>query len=222
MFSSTGKGLSILVYTDHQLGCEWMSFATWYSIVHILPDANVLVMCKRNKEEFWHLYQWAYKLRIKFCQFSAPKDGDDFTNKMYAVRVAKARKMFDGPLLVVDPDILAVRELTYTALEELEKSGDRLFSPKIWFIKHSETLPDNSYAMPGFCSEVTTNEITSFVYLKEKCGGFTKKEANPRSAAHWSFSIMPYYKSNIMSVNESKVFDLWEQMTPTFTALNRE
>ena len=62
MISETGKNLSVLILTE--VGKDWETFATWYSIYKNLPNSNVSIICQRNEKAPFVLFQWAKRLKI--------------------------------------------------------------------------------------------------------------------------------------------------------------
>jgi len=71
---NTGSGLSIVVECEYLKHHHWMTYASWYSLTKNLPDANVLIYCKRSRETE-PLFQWAVKLRA-FFSYNPPKQCD--------------------------------------------------------------------------------------------------------------------------------------------------
>ena len=221
MLNSTGNGLTILITTQYSLDCEWLSFAAWYSITHLLPDAEVVILCKRTEAELLYLYQWAYRLRIKFYQFKGIKTDSDDQDRSYYISKAIQKNLVNFPLLVVNSDIMAIREFSRTTLKAFNETKLAL-NKSIWYFREAaDSILSDEILIPELCSDVTTNDITSFIHLSEKCGNFYRKDATPASSGHWSFAIMPYYAPAVMSINEKKVFDLWARMSDIFSVLNQ-
>lgn len=121
MITPTGEGLTVLITTDYTIPFNWMSFASWYSVMKTLPDAKVHILCARNKNEFHQLYLWPYKVGAEFFMHRGFKNYNHlrYLNKLKSLYHAVKEKFIDGPCLVLDADMMALRELSTTTLEVL-------------------------------------------------------------------------------------------------------
>src|SRR4051812_31758786 len=119
MITSTGDNLTILICTDYSISFNWMSFAAWYSVMKVLPDAKVHILCTRNKNEFHQLYLWPYKVGVEFFMHNGFNiyDGLRYINKLKCIYHAVKEKFVEGPCIVLDADMMAVRELSSKTLE---------------------------------------------------------------------------------------------------------
>lgn len=92
---NTGDGLSIVVECQYLKHHHWMAYASWYSLKKNLPDAHIIIYCKREKGHD-PLFQWAVKLRIPFS-YNSPKQYD-FTIPcdVMAIRSWHGGKIFDA------------------------------------------------------------------------------------------------------------------------------
>lgn len=90
---TTGDGLNIFIACDHVPHHNWMSFACWYSLNKMLPDAQIALGCTKNNMMI-NLFSWARTLKIKI-HYHQEKD---LTNFM------------PSPLLIVDADMMMINE----------------------------------------------------------------------------------------------------------------
>ena len=66
---SIGNGLEILIKSEYTPFNGWMALSSWYSISKNLPDAKVVVACKR-KSLSAYCFGWAYKLKVKMVFYN--------------------------------------------------------------------------------------------------------------------------------------------------------
>jgi hypothetical protein len=79
----TGKDLGVIIRC-HQHSCErWMSFASWYSLYKLIPDAKVAVCLIRGAPDISSLV-WPYKCDVPVFQCS--EDDDPFECVSYGDR----------------------------------------------------------------------------------------------------------------------------------------
>lgn len=119
MITSTGQNLNVLICTDYSVPFNWMSFAAWYSVMNTLPHAKINVLCTRNKLECHQLYIWCYKCGVDFFQHRGFDNYNElrYLNKLKSVWHAAKEGFVDGPCIVLDADMMAVREFSPKALE---------------------------------------------------------------------------------------------------------
>ena len=65
MIGNLGENLSVLIYCNHSVAHDWMSFLCWYSFYKNLPEAKIAVGCSRSNLRF-DLYFWTKRLNIDF------------------------------------------------------------------------------------------------------------------------------------------------------------
>lgn len=161
--SPTGKGLNIVLLCEYTPSHDWMSFASWYSVYHNLPDAQLGIFCKRIGTRT-QLFQWTFKCKVPFIQYSSE----------YVVP--------EGAM-VITPDTMAVTTYDETALGPIDVKSD---------------------------------ENSTFVSYLGGCGQFVLSEwintsRNP-------FNITSRLYSNNLSVNEYRVFKLWDKCHKFYVA----
>ena len=66
MVGEFGKGLRLIINTESIPKHDWMSYASWYSINKNLPDAEVLLLCRRGEMVFG----WPYKCGVKVVYYT--------------------------------------------------------------------------------------------------------------------------------------------------------
>lgn len=82
--SLSGKGLGVIVLCE-QLPCHhWMSFSAWYSITKNLPDATVVLGCKRGDVKM-NLFSWVYPCRAKLFYYSGDFPTDCLPEKIHGL-----------------------------------------------------------------------------------------------------------------------------------------
>lgn len=64
----TGDNLIVVIECDYLPHHNWMALASWYSIHKFLPDAEVVVFCKRQTPTA-ELFKWAKKMQIPFYTY---------------------------------------------------------------------------------------------------------------------------------------------------------
>lgn len=123
-FNTLGKGLSVLICSDYQFQFNWMTFAAWYSVKKFLPEATVGITVARPSKIDTYLYNWVYKLDIKY--FMHKNVGNQtrlpYLNKIYGTYVALKEGLLSQPLLVLDADMMAVSSLSEKTLDYLVNS----------------------------------------------------------------------------------------------------
>lgn len=144
----TGENLLLIIKCEYLPHNDWMSFFTWYSIQKNLPDAKVLILCKRNVYK-QSLFNWTYKYKVPIFQISSnfndySKIGaDDSFHKIELTCEQAAINTFDEKNLGLDEE----KEFC-TFFNYFNKCGsfkgqnwvDSLNSP---FKKHNEFITDD-------------------------------------------------------------------------------
>ncbi len=175
----TGKNLNIFISCKYEPAADWMTYASWYSIFKNIPDAEVALFVEKTGVTR-HLFAWTYQCRLR-CRSVLPD--------------------IEGPTLIINDDVMAVRPLDET-----------------WLIKLDEVTIlklDNFY---GLCSEAKSSEVTTFVTYKGGCGNFVLPEWIDKERC--PFAYAQHFLASDTS-NEQRVFDLWERANLTYSVLHK-
>jgi hypothetical protein len=206
-FTSTGNGLNILLACDCLPHHEWMAFASWYSISKNLPDAQVTLLCHRHQMNY-QLFSWPKKCGLKFGFHRA-------TDKRGQIEFGLGQQLLSLPLLVLDPEIMVLREFEPDLLEFLE-SRMKAISDKVWWVQDMEASEKD---FPEAYVDAKSEKITSFVSIENGWGNFvTSKWINRIDAP---FVGASRYGTHLMTSNEVKIQRLWEQMNPLLQIVSR-
>ena len=245
--TSTGKNLSILICSDYKFVFNWMSFAAWYSIKRNLPHSEIAVTCARDFSNV-QLYNWAYRSGVKFFLHKNVNKQLPYLNKIYGVYIALKEELIKPPFLVIDADMMAVRNLSNYCLDILNKS---VFATNkngtVWYFnnnclekivdtinKISESdLSNNNldlinlnevFGKPDIIddlgNEAHESDMATFAHYKKRCGNFFRNEYE-KGLVHPPFREQSALRTVDMTVTEKKVFDLWLQMWTTFEVLSK-
>jgi len=118
-----------------------MAFASWFSIYQHLPDAEVSVLCSRNFTGSQLSFNWPYRCGIRFFQHEnlGNKHNCPALNKLYATCIALKEGFVQEPLLVIDPDVMAVRSLSKDVLEQLNDPNITFgVCDPLWYFKSGD------------------------------------------------------------------------------------
>lgn len=198
--TSTGEGLSVLIACDYLPHHHWMSFAAWYSVSKFLPDAQVGILCNRRPLD-WHMYGWVKTLKLKM-RYHQP------LTKEQQVKAALGG-FLTAPLLVLEPDVVIVREL-----EDLSPF-DKPFvkSDKVWIVNDPDAPPEQA----DLCRDVKDEQSATFVSYPEGWGNFV--------TSTWINSARSPFQHRFgkagMTSNEVKVEKLWQQLSHLFQTVSR-
>jgi len=189
MITSTGEGLNILILCDFAPSHDWMGFVCWHSLNKNLPDAKVGILCNRNRMQ-WQLFDWTRQCEVEFSLHTP-------INKENQVSLALKR---DAPLLILEPDIMAVDDLDPKLLE-LFSENEKLMGSKL-------------------CLDAKDEDVSSFVSYRNGWGKFNSetlanKMVNP-------LTNVRRYSNSMMTVNETKIMKLWEQASLMFRFLSKD
>jgi len=66
MVGEFGKGLRLIIEAESIPQHDWMTYASWYSINKNLPDAEIILVCKRGEMVF----RWPYKIGIQVIYYT--------------------------------------------------------------------------------------------------------------------------------------------------------
>ncbi len=118
----SGDGLSVLICTSYKHHFNWMAYASWYSVYKNLPGAKIAITCGRASKIDSYYYHWIYKandLRYNLHKDVGEKIGVPYLNKLFGVYVALKSDLVRQPLVVLDADMMAVRDLSLPLVNKL-------------------------------------------------------------------------------------------------------
>ncbi len=232
MISDTGNNLSVLIATETSIPNEWMSYACWYSFYKNAPDANVSISCQRSEKKIHQLMNWANRLKAKYEYHNKFSKDDKIINKFHSIVCALNKGFITFPLLVVDADVLLVRELKPEVLD-LEKKFIRDSKDKVWFFGDFsaqelekvfdeyaigqksliENAPVDDELLRG------TKENSGFLLtIEDGMGRFDTRQWINKNKGSPFGKAFRFHKDE-MFPNEKRVLELWGRMASLFKTI---
>lgn len=120
----SGIGLSVLICTAYKHHFNWMTYSNWYSVYKNLPNAKVAITCPRSPKIDNYFYHWVYKcgdLRYNLHKNVGEKMGLPYLNKLYGVYLALKEGLVKQPLVVLDADMVALRDLSKATVDKFNE-----------------------------------------------------------------------------------------------------
>lgn len=192
----------MLIACDFVPHHNWMSFAAWYSVMKMLPDAQVGLLCSRRPLD-WQMFSWVKTCKLKM-RYHPPM------SKMDQAKSALAG-FLPPPLLVMDPDVMMVREMDDSMMESLQKPF--LDAGKVWVVNDANAVREAS----DVCQDVREDKMSTFASYHEGWGNFV--------TASWINKVSPPFQQRFgradMTSNEVKVERLWQQLSTSFQNVSR-
>ncbi len=221
MISETGKNLSVLILTE--VGKDWETFATWYSIYKNLPNSNVSIICQRNKKAPFVLFQWAKRLKIPLF-LTNPYSENKKINFLYAIQDAEKKRKIQQPVLVVEPYIM-ILESFYKKLIDKLNNKNIIFDDKILFLNNKnpinlindyyiENLSLSEFEENVYIEANASNELSCIISYEKGCGRWIN------TSKGCPFSNAAGLVSSDMTANENRVIEIWKKMAPLYNAVN--
>lgn len=218
MITETGKNLSVLIVTE--TGQDWQTFATWYSVFKNLPDAAISIICHRNGDTPFEYFQWIKRLKIDSIRRLKFVSGQNPANTLSAVKMAYEHKMVGENLLVIKPLVMALAILDQKFLgllnnAYLEKDVWFLQKPNINKMMDDYLLEDKLEIRENrlcFEAKETLNSVCLTSYQKG-CGKWIN------TSIGCPFSSAAGLVSTEMTINETRIIELWQKMVPLYQAL---
>jgi len=203
MITHTGKSLSILITCDYTPCHHWMSCLAWYSFYKNIPEAKVAIACNRQLMKY-QIFDWPKRCDVPFV---LRKEDSRLGHAKYFIE----KNILSFPLLVIDPDIVAVRQLESISLFDTESVATK----KALFLKEMEE--PNFSDTKEFIFDAKGNNFETFITYENGWGKFVtsswiNKEIHP---------ITPLWKheDSEMTANEIRLAELWKDFTPLFLAV---
>lgn len=222
MITETGKNLSVLIVTEPEK--DWQTFATWYSVFKNLPEARTAIFCQRNKQTPFVLYQWAKRLKIPtMIKNPFTTDASEQINWLHAIRVAVEEKLVSDTLLVLRPLAMALESFDRKLLSRLNETN-LWIDEDAWFMRRPDlaAMMDAYYLEEKHVQKSTErlcldakeeSNLASLVSYKKGCGRWID------TSKGCPFSSAAGLVSTEMTVNETRIVELWKKMVPLFNAV---
>lgn len=222
MISETGENLCVLIITES--GLNWETFATWYSFFNNLPNCKIHLYSNRNESIPFQYFQWAKRLNISCTKNNIfSKDCPDFLNCLNAINFSQKLNLVQQPLLVVKPYVMSIDTLNKDILNILNNKH-LCINEDLWFLNNLdvEEIFNNCVlnntemclSKENICFEAKeTNELKSIISYKKGCGRWIN------TAKGCPFSNAGGLVTPEMTINESKVINLWKKMVPLYHAV---
>ena len=183
-----------------------MAFACWYSLSVNLPDARVSLAVKRSVRGDY--FAWAQRCGVT-VHYHKDMPGEA---KLWQAQVAGVQP----PCIILDPDVLAVRELTPEILAL--QNNCQASNNKVWFLKDSIGKPLQTASC--LCIMPDTEDFSTFVSYEKGWGKFVTADCINRN--DYPFRRPDRFSSGEqMSLNELRIMELWKRMDRVFSVVAR-
>jgi len=229
MISDTGTNLSVLIVSEASVTNEWMAYAAWYSFFKNAPDAKVAISCLRTNKRIHQLMNWANRLKISYAYHNKISAENETLNKVQSTICSLNRGFIGFPLLIIDADVLLVRELDLGVLQKTSRSPDS----RVWFLDETATAKDiagilDSFVIgedkveqlpiePRLCVG-TKEKGGSLVNIHDGMGRFNTQTWIDKNKGCPFGKAFRFHKDD-MTLNEKKVLELWGQMAALFRTI---
>lgn len=191
--SSLGKNLNILIPCDYTFSHNWMSFFCWYSIYKNLPEASVVIACNRLAMK-QTLFLWTKRCQVN-CLIHKRTD-------IHGQIGLVASKGYNEPILVVDPASVCIRDFEETNIN-YKNLSNIIFSND-----HSDILSN--------CKDSTISLFTSY---QQGWGTFVPSNWIDKERCPLISNLD--FASSEMTVNESRIRNLWKSAKFLFNNVSR-
>lgn len=220
MVTKTGKTLHVII--DTETGLDWETFATWYSLFKNAPEAKVSIACARNQETPFQYYQWTKKLNIQTIKYTKFDEVDAVSSKLDMIKKSLNQKICSFPLMIINPLTMITDMFSEFDLNEMNNK-DLIMEKDLWYLKECNIeemmnchLLDNSYKIQEntICFEAKYEEnAKSIVSYKKGCGRWINKSKG------CPFSSAGGLLSESMTVNESRIIEMWQKMNTLYSVV---
>lgn len=167
--TAIGRNLSIVIECECKPMDNWLTFASWYSVTKTLPEAEVVIACKRALTEKQY-FIWCRRIKDKFFMYNenyqwAPKDKKVIIIKPTVMAVREYEEKEMGPVKVQS------QELT-TFVDFSEGCGKFVVSE--WINKDTGPFRDamKTFSLPG----MTANELRVLALWQQSFGLYVTLE----------------------------------------------
>lgn len=222
-----GEGISILLTTEATSHNEWKTFATWYSLYQNLPEANVAIACaRRGLNQGLPYFNWVYRCSTPFFQHKNVGEH----NKIFALCLALKKEIVQCPVVIIDPNTIAIRPFSGGFLDEINNSdiGVLKSGGVFYFNNQNNPSPEILFELIDKCGKdcelLAVNcqnhcdFLPTFAYFENQCAKFNLE--------HWEkkYNVAPFayatkFKSEKMTVAQNKILSLWNRIANTYEAI---
>lgn len=229
MVNELGDNLNVLILTT--VGNDWRTFSTWYSIYKNLPDANIELVCERQHQVGFQMYQWAKRLNVPIT-YTGYLTNNPTHRRLMALNVAEERGMIGSgkKCLLVDPNVMVLDSLNNEFVTLFNQSESKIhINDNIWFINDIERSDIdnilNEYALSGNLGSKVSNSETLGAEAKDAQKPLVFTTYN-KGCGRWIDTMQGCPFSNAsglvteqVTVNEMRIIDLWRKMVSLYSAV---
>jgi len=199
--TSTGDNLQIFIHCQDKPEHNWMSFASYYSIIKTLPEAKPNLIIERVLPTRMY-FSWANRCHVPCYRFN----GDIYDN-------IEKYKWAEKPYLIIQSNVMAIREL--------DDQWANIFKiPRRFFI--GERMVFNNGDMDDFmddglhCADIKSSIAASFTHYHD-FGNFVLSEW-----INTNTSPLPYTTEfEVPTVNAERVLGLWARAARLYSLMER-
>lgn len=232
MISDTGENLNVLIVSEASVPNEWMSYAAWYSFFKNAPDANVAISCQRTHKRIHQLMNWANRLKVNYEYHDKFSKDNKVINRFHSVACALNRGLVKFPLLVIDAEVLLIRELEVGVLDQTKKFA-RDNKDKVWFFgdfhpKDLESVFDeyatgkidliDSTDSDDRLLHGTKENVGFLITIEDGMGRFDTRTWIDKSKGCPFGKAFRFHKDEMLT-NEKRVLELWGRMASLFKTI---
>jgi hypothetical protein len=80
-----GSGLTVLIKCEATGADNFLAFAAWYSLSKNLPDAEVVIACRRPEDMEMDVFPWVYRIRVPFFYYRKSLDACKAKNPIFLI-----------------------------------------------------------------------------------------------------------------------------------------
>ncbi len=136
-----GRGLTVLVTCEATGADNFLAFSAWYSLTKNLPDAKVVLACRRPRVPVMDVFPWAYRVGVPFFYHSK----SDATENM------------GGPVFVIPADTVCLEPLGGAVLDAVN-SGERVVDGGVFCLPAKNQDPVTFCSLRGGCGTFVPSE----------------------------------------------------------------
>lgn len=197
MISSIGDNLNILISCNYTVHDNWMSFLCWYSLTKNLPQAKVMIACNRTMNNSnSELFGWTRKCNVRFELHKS-------TDQESQIALVLQKKIVIAPLLVLRPDVVAIRDFEEIGFDTTVLDGKVL----------------KVIDLPEIYCEAMNEKPCVFVTYSNGWGNFATSSWIHKGGC--PFTSENRYEHGNMTTNETRIGRLWNAVSPLFQTVSR-
>ncbi len=204
MITESGENLDIIIETDES--DDWRTFQSWYSVFKNLPDANITVVCNRNKRIEFQYFQWLRRLKINHFYQNMPE------NRFFtSLNMSRSRKFSENDALIIRCGTM-VTSLLDDSLLKLMSNEKCILNEDVAYVKKDFSTETPNTTPIAFEAKDTENGQCLITFNKG-CGRWIN------SMRGCPFSSANAFVTNNLTVNELRIINLWKQMPPLYSVV---